>query len=83
MSLTINLLAASLALAGFVGYVGVYTMWLKRRTPQNIVIGGAAGAMPPLVGLGGDPRLAVLDRRLPVRDRLLLDPARTSGRSAC
>ena len=50
MSLTINLLAASLALAGFVGYVGVYTMWLKRRTPQNIVIGGAAGAMPPLVG---------------------------------
>jgi protoheme IX farnesyltransferase len=49
MSLTINLLSASLALAGFVGYVGVYTMWLKRRTAQNIVIGGAAGAMPPLV----------------------------------
>jgi heme o synthase len=50
MSLTINVLAASLALAGFVGYVGVYTLWLKRRTPQNIVIGGAAGAIPPLVG---------------------------------
>jgi len=50
MTLTINLLAASLALAGFVGYVGVYTVWLKRRTPQNIVIGGAAGAIPPLVG---------------------------------
>jgi len=50
LSLTINLLAASLALGGFVGYVGVYTMWLKRRTPQNIVIGGAAGAIPPLVG---------------------------------
>ncbi|MBV9006610.1 MAG: protoheme IX farnesyltransferase [Solirubrobacterales bacterium] len=50
MSLTINVLAASLALGGFVGYVGVYTLWLKRRTPQNIVIGGAAGAMPPLVG---------------------------------
>jgi protoheme IX farnesyltransferase len=49
MSLTINVLAASLALAGFFGYVGVYTIWLKRRTPQNIVIGGAAGAMPPLV----------------------------------
>jgi heme o synthase len=47
---TVNLLAASLALAGFVGYVGVYTVWLKRRTPQNIVIGGAAGAIPPLVG---------------------------------
>jgi heme o synthase len=50
MSLTINVLAASLALGGFVGYVGVYTMYLKRRTPQNIVIGGAAGAIPPLVG---------------------------------
>jgi protoheme IX farnesyltransferase len=50
MSLTLNVLAASLALAGFAGYVGVYTMYLKRRTPQNIVIGGAAGAIPPLVG---------------------------------
>ncbi|HSO98234.1 MAG TPA: UbiA family prenyltransferase, partial [Solirubrobacteraceae bacterium] len=40
----------SLAFAGFLGYVGVYTMWLKRRTAQNIVIGGAAGAVPPLVG---------------------------------
>jgi heme o synthase len=46
----VNLLAASLALSGFAGYVGVYTLWLKRRTPQNIVIGGAAGAVPPLVG---------------------------------
>ena len=35
---------------GFLGYVLVYTVWLKRRTPQNIVIGGAAGAVPPLVG---------------------------------
>jgi len=50
MATTINLLAASLSMAGFVGYVGVYTVWLKRRTPQNIVIGGAAGAVPPLVG---------------------------------
>jgi len=50
LSLTVNVLAASLALGGFVGYVGVYTVWLKRRTPHNIVIGGAAGAMPPLVG---------------------------------
>ena len=50
LATTINLLAASLSLAGFVGYVGVYTVWLKRRTPQNIVIGGAAGAVPPLVG---------------------------------
>jgi heme o synthase len=50
LSLAVNVLAASLALGGFVGYVGVYTMYLKRRTPQNIVIGGAAGAIPPLVG---------------------------------
>ena len=50
LSLTVNLLAAALALGGFVGYVGVYTVWLKRRTAQNIVIGGAAGAVPPLVG---------------------------------
>jgi protoheme IX farnesyltransferase len=49
MSLTINVLAASLAFGGFAGYVGVYTIWLKRRTPHNIVIGGAAGAVPPLV----------------------------------
>src|SRR3989442_6727635 len=45
-----NLLAASLALAGAFVYVFVYTVWLKRSTPQNIVIGGAAGAVPPLVG---------------------------------
>jgi protoheme IX farnesyltransferase len=47
---TVNWLAAGLSFCGFVGYVGVYTVWLKRRTPQNIVIGGAAGAVPPLVG---------------------------------
>jgi protoheme IX farnesyltransferase len=46
----INLLTALLALAGTLGYVLVYTGWLKRTTPQNIVIGGAAGAIPPLVG---------------------------------
>jgi protoheme IX farnesyltransferase len=50
LSLTVNVLAASLAFSGFLGYVLVYTVWLKRRTPQNIVIGGAAGAIPPLVG---------------------------------
>ncbi len=47
---TTNLLAAALALAGGLVYVFVYTMWLKRSTTQNIVIGGAAGAFPPLVG---------------------------------
>ncbi len=62
LATAVNLLAAALALSGFLGYVFVYTVWLKRRTPQNIVIGGAAGAVPPLVGwaavtgeLGGVP----------------------------
>jgi len=45
-----NVLTAALALLGFYGYVFLYTRWLKRKTPQNIVIGGAAGAIPPLVG---------------------------------
>jgi protoheme IX farnesyltransferase len=49
LAATVNLLSAVLALAGLLGYVLVYTMWLKRSTPQNIVIGGAAGAVPPLV----------------------------------
>jgi heme o synthase len=49
LALTVNALAAVLAMAGLLGYVLVYTLWLKRSTPQNIVIGGAAGAMPPLV----------------------------------
>ena len=46
----VNLLTAVLALVGNLFYVFVYTRWLKRTTPQNIVIGGAAGAVPPLVG---------------------------------
>jgi len=62
LSLTVNPLAAVLAMSGLLGYVLVYTVWLKRSTPQNIVIGGAAGAVPPLVawaavtgGLAGTP----------------------------
>jgi protoheme IX farnesyltransferase len=47
--MTVNPLAAGLSASGFLGYVFVYTVWLKRSTPQNIVIGGAAGAVPPLV----------------------------------
>ena len=50
LSLTANVLAASLSFSGFVGYTLMYTVWLKRRTWQNIVWGGAAGAVPPLVG---------------------------------
>jgi protoheme IX farnesyltransferase len=50
MALAINWLAAGLLALTIAFYVVVYTMWLKRRTPQNIVIGGAAGACPPLIG---------------------------------
>ena len=50
LALTVNALSAALALGGLLGYVVVYTIWLKPLTPQNIVIGGAAGAVPPLVG---------------------------------
>jgi protoheme IX farnesyltransferase len=50
LSVTVNVLAASLALSAIAFYVFVYTMWLKRSSVQNIVIGGAAGAVPVLVG---------------------------------
>jgi protoheme IX farnesyltransferase len=50
MGLFVNLTAAALLVFTIVFYVGVYTAWLKRRTPQNIVIGGLAGAMPPAIG---------------------------------
>lgn len=50
LALTANLLSATLAAAGYLAYVLLYTLWLKRITPQNVVIGGVAGAIPPLVG---------------------------------
>ena len=50
MALTVNAIAAGLLAVTIVYYVFLYTMWLKRRTPYNIVIGGAAGAFPPMIG---------------------------------
>ncbi|MBV8798939.1 MAG: protoheme IX farnesyltransferase [Alphaproteobacteria bacterium] len=50
MGLFVNALAAGLLAFTILFYVGVYTLWLKRRTPQNIVIGGLAGALPPAIG---------------------------------
>ncbi len=50
MGLALNLAAAALLALGIGLYVFVYTIWLKRRTPQNIVLGGAAGALPPMIG---------------------------------
>ena len=50
MGLAVNLAAAAILTISILFYVLIYTVWLKRRTPQNIVIGGAAGAFPPLIG---------------------------------
>jgi protoheme IX farnesyltransferase len=50
MGLFVNLVAASLLAVAILFYVFIYTIWLKRVTPQNIVIGGAAGALPPMIG---------------------------------
>jgi len=63
MGLGVNYAAAALLALAIAFYVFVYTIWLKRRTPQNIVIGGAAGAFPPLIGwaaVGGDISLVSL-----------------------
>ena len=46
----VNWLSAALALSANAFYIGVYTLWLKRRTPQNIIWGGIAGCFPPLIG---------------------------------
>ena len=50
MGLAVNVAAAAILAVSILFYVLIYTVWLKRRTPQNIVIGGAAGAFPPLIG---------------------------------
>lgn len=50
MALAVNFMAAGILAAAILFYVFIYTMWLKRSTPQNIVIGGAAGAFPPMIG---------------------------------
>src|ERR1700761_8991107 len=61
MGLAVNLLAAGLLLFTILFYAVVYTMGLKRRTPQNIVIGGAAGALPPVIGWAAATGQAPLD----------------------
>src|SRR5262249_18498853 len=50
LGLLVNIFAALLLAVTIGFYVGIYTIWLKRWTPQNIVIGGAAGALPPVIG---------------------------------
>jgi heme o synthase len=63
--LTVNALTAALALLGLLGYTLLYSAFLKRRTPQNIVIGGAAGAIPPLVGWAAASGSLTLDALFP------------------
>ncbi len=79
LGLLVNWLAAALLAFTIFFYVVVYTMWLKRSTPQNIVIGGAAGALPPVIGwaaaTGGDRARA--DPAVP--HHLLLDAAAFLG----
>ena len=79
MDLAANHLAAAILAVSILFYVLVYTVWLKRRTAQNIVIGGAAGAFPPLIGwvaaTGDVSALPVLA----VRDHLPVDPAAFLG----
>src|SRR4051794_11784237 len=74
LALAVNLLSAFLALAGFVWYTLVYTVWLKRRSPQNIVIGGAAGAGPPPRRLGPGARAGPPGGPEPFRDRFSREP---------
>ena len=71
-----------LALVGNLFYVLVYTRWLKRSTPQNIVIGGAAGAVPPLVGWAAATGHLDAAGADPLPDRVLLDAAALLGARA-
>ena len=79
LGITTNVLAASLALSAIAFYVFVYTMWLKRTSTQNIVIGGAAGAAPALVGWAAVTGAVGLPRLDPVRDHLRVDAAALLG----
>ena len=82
LACTVNVLTAALALVGNAFYVVVYTRWLKRTTPQNIVIGGAAGAVPPLVGWAAATGSLSLAALAALRDRLRLDAAALLGARA-
>ncbi len=79
MWLATNLRAATVLALSIGFYVFVYTIWLKRRTPQNIVIGGAAGAFPPLIGWAAVTGTVDVLAAAAVRDRVLLDTAAFLG----
>ena len=77
--LAVNLLSAVLAISATLFYVFVYTLWLKRRSTQNIVIGGAAGAVPVLVGWAAVTDSLVVGAGGPLRHHLHLDAAALLG----
>ncbi len=79
MGLALNWAAAALLALTIAFYVFVYTMWLKRRTPQNIVIGGAAGALPPLVGWAAATGTVGVPALVLFAPHLLLDAAAFLG----
>ena len=75
----VNLLTAALTFASLIGYAVVYTLCLKRATPQNIVIGGAAGAAPPVLGWAAVTGARAPARAAAVPDHLRLDAAAFLG----
>jgi protoheme IX farnesyltransferase len=85
MGLVLNLTAAFVLAVSIGFYVGVYTIWLKRRTPQNIVIGGAAGAFPPVIGwaavTAGVPMLPVVRGARHTRWQILVYTVLLAGSS--
>ena len=79
LGLLVNVVAAALLALTIVFYVLVYTMWLKRSTPQNIVIGGAAGALPPVIGWAAVTGSVAIEPIAAVPHHLLLDAAAFLG----
>ncbi len=77
--LLVNTLTAVLTFASLIGYAVLYTVWLKRATPQNIVIGGAAGAAPPVLGWAAVTQHRRSARAAAVPDHLRLDAAALLG----
>ena len=79
MGMATNWLAAGLLAFTILFYAVVYTIWLKRQTPQNIVIGGAAGALPPVIGWAAASGTAPLEGVAAVRHHLPVDAAAFLG----
>ena len=79
LAFALNLTAAALLAFTILFYAVVYTAWLKRRTPENIVIGGAAGALPPVIGWAAATGGIGIECDPSVPDYVPLDPASLLG----